>query len=226
VARLFISYRRSDTGAYAGRLNEELEKFPFETFYDAQSIEPGEKYLDRIHEELASSDATLVLIGPNWLDARDAEGNVRLAQQLDWVRREVTLSIDADLLVIPVLFDATSAPTRDRLPEPMRRLLSYDDYKINGEYFERDARDLGLRVEQALVRRRRARGEPDPLNSFRRQLLYLSGLLFLIAFCVAFAEVRIAELPRTLWILPASMSFTPFAWWVYTGARTGRGGLV
>jgi hypothetical protein len=75
VARLFISYRRSDTGAYADRLENRLAQFQFESvFLDRDDIGLAENYADTIRTALARSEAVLVLIGPTWATVADASG--------------------------------------------------------------------------------------------------------------------------------------------------------
>ena len=224
MAKLFISYRHADAGAYAGRLAEVLGEFHFESvFLDGEAIGLGDGFADRIREALSECDAVLVLIGRQWLDARDADGSRRLDREDDWVRREVTMALDADVLVVPVLFDSTPAPSRDELPEPMQKLASLHLYKLDGEYFERDSQYLCTRLERDLARRARERdaGRPDPPNPFRRQLMMIVVFLFLLTFGVAFLQARVQELPGGLWAFPAAMDFAAFAWWLYAGAALG-----
>jgi hypothetical protein len=63
--------------------------------------------------------ALVALIGPDWLDARGDDGSRRLYDAADFVRREIALALDRGKTVIPVLFDDTPMPPRQRLPEPL-----------------------------------------------------------------------------------------------------------
>src|SRR6185295_8703836 len=106
MARLFISYRRSDTGAYADRLVARLSAFQFQAiFQDREDIDLADNYADQIRAALATCDAVLVLVGPGWTIAQDRAGNKRLDLPTDWVRREVTLALSMGVPIVPVLFD-------------------------------------------------------------------------------------------------------------------------
>ena len=72
--KVFISYRVSDTRPTASRLAAELaRRFGDDAvFLDHRSIEPGEAWPDRLATEAGRAAAVLVLIGKDWLSARDA----------------------------------------------------------------------------------------------------------------------------------------------------------
>lgn len=80
MSGIFISYRRDDTAAYAGRLFDRLEKhFSREhIFMDIDHIEPGEDFVEVIQKKLSAVDVAIVLIGKQWLDITDATGHRRL----------------------------------------------------------------------------------------------------------------------------------------------------
>jgi hypothetical protein len=58
-------------------------------FHDVSVIVPGADFVALIDRELDRSDAVLVVIGPGWATAATAEGDVRLLQPDDFVRKEV-----------------------------------------------------------------------------------------------------------------------------------------
>ena len=67
--RIFISYRRDDLGATAGRLRERLVK-EFGTnnvFMDVDSIPAGVDFAAHLQRTLEACQLVLALIGPNWL---------------------------------------------------------------------------------------------------------------------------------------------------------------
>ncbi len=50
-SRIFISYRRDDASAYAGRLYDALSaEFPAQVFMDIDTLEPGIDFVQRIEE--------------------------------------------------------------------------------------------------------------------------------------------------------------------------------
>ena len=70
--RLFLSYRREDTGNEAARLSEALLQVfgAGNVFWDRDSIEGGEVWPDRLRLEAPNCQACLVLIGKQWIDVR------------------------------------------------------------------------------------------------------------------------------------------------------------
>jgi hypothetical protein len=69
VPGVFISYRREDSAAYAGRLFDVLStEFGQEnTFMDVDDIKGGDNFVTVIDRNLDVSDALLAVIGSNWL---------------------------------------------------------------------------------------------------------------------------------------------------------------
>ena len=89
--RVFLSYRRDDTAGRAGRLHDALVSRlgPRNVFMDVAAIAVGTDFVDQVDRAIAGSDVSLVVIGPNWLGARDADGQRRLDDPDDHVRSEV-----------------------------------------------------------------------------------------------------------------------------------------
>ena len=65
MSGVFISYRREDSGPYAGRLRDALiRRFgAHQVFRDIDRIQPGERFARRIEEEVSKCDALLAVIG-------------------------------------------------------------------------------------------------------------------------------------------------------------------
>ena len=89
--RVFISYRREDASAWAGRLRDALAaQFGEENiFQDVATVRPGQKFTDAIEAALSRSDVALAVIGPRWLTAAGDDGEPRLAKSDDYVRAEL-----------------------------------------------------------------------------------------------------------------------------------------
>jgi TIR domain len=77
TGRIFISYRRGDDQAAAGRLYDRLlQHFDHEQlFMDVDAIEPGVDFVKSLDEQVAACMAFIAVIGPRWLDARNDDGN-------------------------------------------------------------------------------------------------------------------------------------------------------
>lgn len=124
VPLIFISYRRADSAAAAGRLYDRLILAFGENcvFKDVDAIPAGANYRYTLESAVTSCDVMLVVIGKEWL-AADSAGKRRLDEPNDFVRIEVESGLNRDdVLVIPVLVNDAVMPGPDDLPESLREL--------------------------------------------------------------------------------------------------------
>ena len=77
---IFISYRRRNAEAWAGRVYDRLKPVFGEgrMFVDVDAIPPGEDFVKVIKQKISESDVVLALIAPDWADVVDDRGNLRL----------------------------------------------------------------------------------------------------------------------------------------------------
>lgn len=122
--KIFISYRRDDSAAAAGRIYDALSaRFgPEHVFRDVDTIEAGADFAQRIRQSLKTCKVQLVVIGPHWLTIRGDDGKRRLDAQDDFVRIEVESAFQRNIRVIPLLINDTPMPRLDELPETLVRL--------------------------------------------------------------------------------------------------------
>src|SRR5688572_11884304 len=102
MSGIFLSYRRSDSAGYTGRLADHLEQ-SFEVFRDIEDIEAGEDFVDVLDRAVGSCSVMLVIIGPTWATTKGADGRPRLEQPTDFVRLEVETALNRGVRLIPVL---------------------------------------------------------------------------------------------------------------------------
>ena len=135
---IFISYRRRDAGGHGRALHEYLSgRFGDDrVFFDRSAIKSGDVFPDRLRRGVEECAVLLALIGPEWLDVRGDDGGRRLDDAHDFVRREIALALARGKKVIPVLFDDTPVPPRDRLPDPLGALASCDALTLRGKTYE------------------------------------------------------------------------------------------
>jgi parvulin-like peptidyl-prolyl isomerase len=147
---IFISYRRSDAAAHAGRLHDRLAaRFGAQAvFMDIDTLQPGEDFAAAIAQSIGSAQVVVVLIGRNWLDARDAQGRRRLEDAQDVVRLEVASALQRGVATIPVLLAGAAMPAAAALPEPLQPLASRHAIDIGEKHFHRDAEDLIRAIER------------------------------------------------------------------------------
>jgi hypothetical protein len=124
ATRVFISYRREDSAAFAGRVHDRLRsEFGREAlFMDVDTVRLRMDFVEVISEQVAECDALLAVIGPNWLNARDEEGSRRLDDPNAFPRIEIAAALERDIPVIPILVDGTKIPRADQLPKELKGL--------------------------------------------------------------------------------------------------------
>lgn len=138
--QIFISYRRTDAGGYAGRLVDALSGFYGDRamFLDHTGIRGGDEFAAELDEALGEAEVMLVVIGPDWLDA-EKNGQRRLDDPDDWVRREVATSLDRrGVRVIPVLVGGAELPAASDLPDPLKPLVDRQVHTLRPDRFDDD----------------------------------------------------------------------------------------
>jgi TIR domain len=142
--RVFLSYRRDDTAGRTGRLFDGLVSRlgARNVFQDVGSIEPGVDFEDAVHTAIARSDATLVMIGPDWATIRRPTGDRRLDDPHDHVRREVAAALAAGGNVVPVLVGDAQLPTVDELPEDLQPLAQRQAVVLRDATWHQDLDEL------------------------------------------------------------------------------------
>ncbi len=150
-AALFISYRRSDTGAFARDLHKHLAAgFGYErVFMDRAEIRAGQRWAERLDEELARSTVVLALIGPQWLSAQREDFRRRIDADDDWVRRELRVTLAGDQTVIPIYVDGAK-PILDAklLPPDLANLVQRQHLLVTQESLGRAMGELVRMLEQ------------------------------------------------------------------------------
>jgi TIR domain len=156
---IFISYRRSQTSAYAGRLYDRLSAVfgRDRVFIDLSGIDPGADFVERIEDAVGDADALLVVIGPDWATVSDEHGRLRLDRPDDFVRREVLGAHERDTLIVPVLVQGATMPPEERLPDALRFLTRRHAIALTDNGWARDVDGLVDTLRRRLPRRGRSR---------------------------------------------------------------------
>jgi hypothetical protein len=152
MSRIFISYRRDDSGGYVGRLSEILEhEFGSNSlFRDIDTIEPGEDFVDAIVAAVSACEVMLAIIGKNWLTASDKNGRRRLDNPNDYVRIEIATALKRNIRVIPVLVGGADMPHVDYLPKNLQLLVRRNAVELSDKRFRYDADQLILSMRRIL----------------------------------------------------------------------------
>jgi TIR domain len=156
MGAVFISYRRGDSEGQARALSIELGDLigKDSVFMDVDSIALGRDFRQVLQESLQACDIMLALIGPNWLEAKDAAGNRRLDSPGDFVRQEISSALKRNIAVTPVLLQGASMPSPDHLPTDLQDLAYRNGFEISHTRWESDVREMLKRL--GLIERTRS----------------------------------------------------------------------
>ncbi len=126
--KIFISYRRKDSGREIGRIRDRLlaEFGAQSVFRDLVDIPAGADFREVLERETNGCDAMLVVIGPLWAGITDTDGNKRLFDPGDFTRIEVETGLQrlagGGILVVPVLVMGAVMPGAADLPHSLAQL--------------------------------------------------------------------------------------------------------
>ena len=161
-ARVFLSYRRSDTQHVAGRAGDKLAD-RYDLFMDIDAIPPGVDYTDYLHRAVGGCDVLVALIGEHWADATNADGKPRLEDPNDWVAAEISMALARAVAVIPVLVDGARLPPAELLPASLKPLTTRQAVPLRHESFSADLAHLIAGIDHASAHR--AAPESAPTES-------------------------------------------------------------
>jgi len=130
--KIYVSYRREDSAAQAGRLSDRLEVHfgSGSVFRDIRDIAPGDSFPVALEAEVSQCDVFLALIGPYWLHASNHEGRRRIDDPSDWLRVEIETALRLGKPIVPVLVDGASFPPAHAVPVSIRKLTQFQGREL------------------------------------------------------------------------------------------------
>ena len=151
--KVFISYRREETSAYAGRLYDSMAaEFGDGNVFMDVDLAPGIDFVERITNAVSACRVLIVVMGPRWATLTDEAGAVRIADAEDFVRLEVSTGLRrSDVTVIPVLVSGARMPDADDLPPDVRTLSRRNALELSDGRWRDDVRRLTNRLEELLA---------------------------------------------------------------------------
>jgi hypothetical protein len=114
-------------------------------------IPGGEDYAASIERLVHSVDAMVVVIGRHWFSCTDARGRRRLDNEDDWVRGEIAVALERDLLLLPVLVDGASMPREDEMPTAIRLLARRQASEISDRRWNYDVGEIIQILERVVT---------------------------------------------------------------------------
>ncbi len=177
---VFISYRREDSGGFAGRIYDRLtNRLGRESvFFDVDNIPPGMDFVDVLTERVGACDALVAVIGKRWISATDKNNQRRLDDPHDFVRIEIQAALERGVRVIPVLVEGAAMPKADDLPDSLKKLARRQGIEISHNRFDSDVERLTralamleeeLRQREAAEGERAARAETEAAETAERE---------------------------------------------------------
>jgi DNA-binding beta-propeller fold protein YncE len=150
--KVFISYRREETSAHAGRVHDAMvERFGEESVFMDIELEPGVDFVERITQAVAACHVLLVVMGPKWATLSNGDSRARLADPQDFVRLEVETALRRDdVRVIPLLVAGAAMPDADDLPDGLRPLTRRQALDLSDVRWRYDIGRLIVALEELL----------------------------------------------------------------------------
>jgi hypothetical protein len=172
MAGVFISYRRTDGGGWAGRLNDHLAlRFGSNVVWqDVEKLKIGKDYLPQILETIEASDAVLIVIGPHWLK----EGRKKLRNAKDVLRIEIERALRSRAAVIPTLVGEAEMPPAAALPRAIAGLVDRQGITLSDADWARSMQILFEKLRDIV----RSSGTTEPLGDLHSALLAMQSRYF------------------------------------------------
>jgi TIR domain-containing protein len=144
VAEVFINYRTGDGEWPAAFLDDKFKRRygADRVFRDATSLEPGRDFREELKRRLKRSAVLVVVIGPDWLTARDNAGRRRLDSSTDYVRMEIAESLSRDIPVLPVTLNDVRLPLADELPPDIGELAYRQSCVFRSRNYQADFSEI------------------------------------------------------------------------------------
>jgi TIR domain len=151
--KVFITYRREDTSAQAGRLYDAMvTRFGEENVFMDVDMAPGVDFVERIAEAVAACHVLIVVMGPDWATVKDDRGRQRLADPEDFVRLEVETALRRpDVTPIPVLVAGARMPRREDLPEELGAITRRNALELTDLRWRNDVGRLITTLDELLA---------------------------------------------------------------------------
>lgn len=167
--KIFVSYRRQDASGEAGRLVDHLQEVfgDDSVFLDVETIEAGLDFIQAIEKALSSCKVLIAMIGPHWATMKDPKGNLRLFNEDDFIRIEISAALKRDIRVIPVLVNGAMMPNPEDLPEDLQGLTRRHAQELSSSRWKYDSEQLTSVLSKFIEPKPQPKPQPTPEPSPR-----------------------------------------------------------
>jgi len=136
--RIFVAYRREDTGDIARQIYERLNRDLGDSDVAADVDKVANRTINRLvlaQDIVESFDAMLVIIGQQWVGLNKLSGSGKpqtVFNPKDPVRIQVEAGLKRpDMLIIPVLVNGAQMPPAHELPPSMQKIAALTPYRLD-----------------------------------------------------------------------------------------------
>ena len=208
MAKIIISYRRSDTDAISGRIRDRLAGHfgDASIFMDIDNIPFGTDFRDHIQQAFEHCDVVIIIVGVKWIGPGKGKRS-RINEQTDPVRIEVETALKRGVPILPVLVNGARMPTSEELPDTIadfafRNAAEVDTGRDFHNHMDRVIRAvesiLQARSPAAGLAKSHAAGSTGPAPpAARRKWLAIAGVAATLAIGVAVGSVLYFGRPTT-----------------------------
>lgn len=134
--RVFLAYRREDTGDIARKIYDVLHKSLGDNEVARDVDRVANRTVNRVvlaQDIVQSFDAMLIIIGQQWMGL---PSGATTARALDNPKDNLRIQIEAgfrrpDMLIVPVLVNGASMPTAEELPLSLRELTEKKPFQLD-----------------------------------------------------------------------------------------------
>lgn len=131
MLRVFLTSRPGPSGDIADRIADHLmRRYGLEGVVRNVSGRSLDEYLHQVDAWMRRCNVALIVIGPDWLQARDAHGARLLDNPNDPVRVEVRTALQLGKLVVPLLVGGARMPSAQELPPDLAALALRNAYTV------------------------------------------------------------------------------------------------
>lgn len=137
--KIFISYRRTDTSAFAEQLFDRLNHEGFEVFLDRFSINPSVNFQNRLYQELADKAMVLLLESPTYQSSKWIQYEIAFAKKYRLGLLAINTNSSPKVITVDdefrrsVLLDSTGIldnPSLDKLVQEIKQQHSIALYRM------------------------------------------------------------------------------------------------
>ena len=203
MAKLFLSYRRADGVASGARsaIYQRLQNHygPRSVFMDVERMQVARDFRDSLQEEVSTTNAMLVLIGPDWERLMIERGG----EEADFVRIEIEVALALEKPVLPILLgEGTRMPAAESVPESIRPFTFNHGVQLDtGRYFREGIERLIQDMDEHLfagMPRYRTKPKLSRVAGFAAGVVVLSGIGWYVVDTLKESEQHLQETQHTV----------------------------